>query len=216
MAGEDDFLSRWSRRKRAVREAEEQEERSTSEAEPRTAALPPSDIAEQPDEGTVAVTEPELPVPTEEDVAALTKDSDFTQYLKDHVPKHIRRMALRKLWTSDPLLANLDGLNDYDEDFSQLGMVASKVSTSYRVGRGFGTEEEDAAGVAKSGKAEAPAAPEPDEVASEVASEAESGEVPDSDGDGQAVAEGEGANGGDSGDSIDSTDSTDGEAKARG
>jgi hypothetical protein len=37
--------------------------------------------------------------------------------MREGVPEALRNRALRKLWLSDPVLANLDGLNDYDEDF---------------------------------------------------------------------------------------------------
>ncbi len=65
-------------------------------------------------------------------------------FLREGVPEHLKRQALRKLWRSDPLLANLDGLNDYDEDFAALYAAASKaVKTAYRVGRGWlGSDDE--------------------------------------------------------------------------
>ena len=54
----------------------------------------------------------------EVDVDKLTFEDDFTIFMSHKVPDIIRRRALSKLWLSDPLLANLDGLNDYDEDFA--------------------------------------------------------------------------------------------------
>ena len=30
------------------------------------------------------------------------------------MPEHLKQAALRKLWLSNPVFANLDGLNDYD------------------------------------------------------------------------------------------------------
>ena len=66
----------------------------------------------------------------------LTTDSDFTPFLDRRVPAALRRAALRKLWNSDPIFANLDGLNDYDDDFRTLG-VGQMVRTAYEVGKGF-------------------------------------------------------------------------------
>jgi len=80
---------------------------------------------------------PDLP-----DVETLDADSDFTAFLGDNVPRDVAKMALRKLWRSDPVLANLDGLNDYDEDFSKVGMVTEVVKTAYRVGKGLLRDDE--------------------------------------------------------------------------
>lgn len=67
----------------------------------------------------------------------LTADSDYSVFLAKEVPEDLRRAALRKLWTSDPVYACLDGLNDYDEDFNVIDKVISLAETSYKVGRGY-------------------------------------------------------------------------------
>ena len=66
----------------------------------------------------------------------LTADSDFTPFLQTGVPSALKRAALRKLWSSDPVLANVDGLNDYDEDFAKMGL-GKVVRTIYQVGKGM-------------------------------------------------------------------------------
>jgi hypothetical protein len=60
-------------------------------------------------------------------VESLDKESDFTPFLAEGVPENLARAALRKLWQSDPQLANLDGLNDYDEDYSIVSEAVSAV-----------------------------------------------------------------------------------------
>jgi hypothetical protein len=77
------------------------------------------------------------------DLDSLTEESDFTAFLQDGVPEVIRRKALRRLWRLNPIFANLDGLNDYDEDFSALGIVAENIKTIYKVGKGYLDEDED-------------------------------------------------------------------------
>ncbi|MEE9587788.1 MAG: DUF3306 domain-containing protein, partial [Hyphomicrobiaceae bacterium] len=72
-------------------------------------------------------------------------ESDFTRFMKAGVPEAIRRRALRQLWLSDPVLANLDGLNDYDEDFTDAKLVVEFLQTSHKVGQGYLTDEEMAA-----------------------------------------------------------------------
>jgi len=101
------FLHRWSARKRAAQEPE---------------PAPPPARPEPPEP-------PDLP-PLE----SLKADSDFTPFLAEGVPEALARAALRIAWRSDPVLANLDGLNDYDEDFT-IGSTGQVVRTALRVGR---------------------------------------------------------------------------------
>ncbi len=82
---------------------------------------------------------PDLP-----DIESLTKDSDFTVFMREGVPEDIRRLALRRLWRSDPVFANLDGLRDYGEDYSQVGTVAAEIGTIYRAGAGYLADAADA------------------------------------------------------------------------
>jgi len=51
------------------------------------------------------------------DVATLEEGSDYRAFMSEGVPDKLRRLALRKLWASNPLFGFRDGLNDYDEDF---------------------------------------------------------------------------------------------------
>jgi Protein of unknown function (DUF3306) len=135
-------LSRWSQRKLAARRgALAEDARPESEKPPatpvgQTAALPakPSADAEPPAEAAV----PELP-PIDE----LTFQSDYTAFLAKNVPETLRRAALRKLWQSDPVLANLDGLNDYDEDYNVIDTLITTAQTSYRPGKGYFDELEE-------------------------------------------------------------------------
>ncbi|MEM5473658.1 DUF3306 domain-containing protein [Hoeflea sp. AS60] len=65
---------------------------------------------------------------------------DFSIFMKRGVPDLLRKKALQKFFNSNPVLANLDGLNDYDEDYNNpLHMV---YKSSWDVGRGFLTEAE--------------------------------------------------------------------------
>lgn len=68
------------------------------------------------------------------EIDTLEKESDFKPFLSDDVPERLRRLALRKLWASNPLFGFRDGLNDYDEDFTVVSdyvhnMVAMKKFT---------------------------------------------------------------------------------------
>jgi hypothetical protein len=58
-------------------------------------------------------------------------------FLSKAVPAHIRKRALRKLWRSNPVLACVDGLNDYDDDYLTGSFGQDPIKTSYQVGKGM-------------------------------------------------------------------------------
>ncbi len=76
------------------------------------------------------------------DFDKLNYGSDYSRFMKDGVPEAIRRRALRMLWKSNPILANLDGLNDYDEDFTDAALAVKVLTSNYKPGLGHLTEEE--------------------------------------------------------------------------
>ncbi len=131
MAGDDEgFLRRWSRLKQDGEKAEPEEpeaERSSLPARGKADDAAESgeveDAATRDEIDEAAAQELELP-----EIDSLDKDSDYTAFLRDGVPEILRRQALRKLWLSDPVLANLDGLNDYDEDFGALFRTVSEAT----------------------------------------------------------------------------------------
>ncbi len=137
MAEEDDpgegFLSRWSRRKRQVEiEPPEPQERSEAgDIEPAGEAEPEA-VDEELEANRLAA--------EAIDIDSLGKDDDFTVFLKRGVPELLRRTALRKMWRTDPVFANVDGLNDYDQDFRN--PAHSVYKSLWQVGRGFLTQGE--------------------------------------------------------------------------
>lgn len=158
--GKRGFLKRWSRLK--LEEAERQPPEPTLPAEAPIAEAPPAEeplaeapLAEAPEEiaeagaparvegteGSEAGTEEPFDPADLPDIDSLDKDSDYTGFLKEGVPAKLRHMALQKLFRSDPVLAVLDGLNDYDEDFT-LAKVAEKIVSSYKPGRGYVDDED--------------------------------------------------------------------------
>ncbi|MFC6761800.1 DUF3306 domain-containing protein [Sulfitobacter porphyrae] len=53
------------------------------------------------------------------------------------MPQRLKRRALRAFWRSNPVLACLDGLNDYDDDYTAAATAGKAVNTLYQVGKGF-------------------------------------------------------------------------------
>ena len=117
------FTSRWSERKQAVKSEAEQEEIVVEESLP----------SEEP-EKTDAEILAELNLKDPDDMEA---GDDFSAFMDSAVPHRIKSRALRKLWLSNPALANLDNLLDYGEDFTNAGAVVENIATAYKVGKGF-------------------------------------------------------------------------------
>lgn len=153
MTDERDPVRRWSDRKLRARQSERHDKRVKDPgnvaaldvtAEPGTGPvlnadstenLPVDQAREGPDEGTVVAED--LP-----DIETLDETSDFSAFLREGVPEELQRRALRKLWRLDPVLANLDGLVDYGEDFTDAALVVDNLKTAYKVGRGLVRDDE--------------------------------------------------------------------------
>ncbi|MEM6887930.1 MAG: DUF3306 domain-containing protein [Pseudomonadota bacterium] len=116
----------WERRRAAVKAEEAAEERAV-QAE--AAAVEASELAAMDDAAALE----KLGLPNPE---TLGPGDDFTGFMRAGVPERFRRVALRKLWRSNPVLANIDGLNEYDDDYRReaLGQI---VKTAYQVGKGM-------------------------------------------------------------------------------
>jgi hypothetical protein len=156
MSGEDDgFLSRWSRRKRGG--AEEEPDEAPRPDAPDAAAGPSEEIAVEDPQGAeeeAAVLE-RLGLP---DPDTLEQGADFSVFMARSVPEVIRRRALRRLWRSNPTLAVLDGLNDYDGDFTGGFVKPGTLQTAYQVGKGIVQKVVEATDTADEGET-GPAAP---------------------------------------------------------
>jgi hypothetical protein len=130
---DDSFVGRWSRLKQGERLRDETAGPRESEPVP---AVPQTGEAKPADPADSAAVE-HLP-----DIDSLDESADFTVFLKEGVPEELRKRALRKLWRLNPVFANLDGLNDYDEDFTDAAAVLKGVKTLYQVGKGIVAPEE--------------------------------------------------------------------------
>jgi len=63
-------------------------------------------------------TEPPEPAPTLDNVALLTRESDFTRFVARGVQPEVRNAALKKLFT-DPHFNVMDGLDTYIDDYGR-------------------------------------------------------------------------------------------------
>ncbi|MEC7377584.1 MAG: DUF3306 domain-containing protein [Pseudomonadota bacterium] len=81
------------------------------------------------------------------DPASIEIGTDITGFMRREIPEFLRRKALRSLWKSNPVLAVLDGLNDYDEDYTLASTAGQTVSSLFRVGEGMVEKARKAADV---------------------------------------------------------------------
>jgi hypothetical protein len=141
VAEDDNFFSRWSRRKVQKQTGEPLPETPVSLASAPTLArsgvpsgissgsvlpdatvakagteTPPDGLPLQPPEGQSRPQE-KAPPPTLADVAELTKESDFSRFVGSDVSPDVRNAAMKKLF-SDPHFNVMDGLDIYIDDYS--------------------------------------------------------------------------------------------------
>jgi hypothetical protein len=114
-----DFLARWSRRKLEARDSA-----AEPGADPANTAVAASDPAapSQPEHKVRELTDADMP-PLE----TLDAESDYAPFMSPGVSDGLRRMALRKLF-NQPDFNVTDGLNDYDDDYTQFASLGGVVT----------------------------------------------------------------------------------------
>ncbi|KWR90116.1 DUF3306 domain-containing protein [Cupriavidus sp. IDO] len=134
------FLSRWSRRKAAVREGnpvppEPAPETETVPAAPASPVAVQQPVAERP------------PAPTLADVALLQPGDNISRFVASGVDETVKRAALKTLF-ADPHFNVMDGLDTYIDDYSKPDPIPPDVLRQLRQSETLGLfdpiEEEEA------------------------------------------------------------------------
>ena len=102
---EEDFLKRWSRRKREVAKEDDAPRAPAADA-----AAPTAEAA---GEG-----EPQFDPASLPSIESITAFSDVTAFLRAGVPAELTRAALRRVWTADPSIRDFVGLAENAWDFT--------------------------------------------------------------------------------------------------
>ena len=193
MSGGDDdgFLQRWARRKASVRRGVAEPEAVPPQVpqrqtgvpspvvpapvtEPVSGAVPPSaGPAAAPRERGDAAEAPQPQPPTMEDVARLTRTSDYARFVGAGVDRDVSNAAMRKLF-SDPAFNVMDGLDTYIDDYGKPDPIPESMLRQLnqsKLLRLFEVEED-------AEKATAAAAASPDGVASPAVAQSVSAPVP--------------------------------------
>lgn len=167
MAQDDGFLARWSQRKVQARQGAAAVAAPAPSVEAPDAQVEPAPShpqAQAPD------TTRTVPAPTLDDVAALTRESDFSRFVAPDVAGDVRNAALKKLF-SDPHFNVMDGLDTYIDDYNTpdplpAAMLRQMAQAAY-LGLA-GPRQEEQAPTLECAAGDVPAAmPPPDTVATE-------------------------------------------------
>lgn len=127
MIDDDNFLARWSRRKRrpaqGVREQQNRQQDSGT-------------VAHEVSGNSASSHEIKLPFDPESlpPIESIGPNSDVRAFLAAGVPPDLTRAALRRLWSSDPKIRDFVGLSENSWDFNAPGAMA-----------GFGTIDKEQA-----------------------------------------------------------------------
>jgi hypothetical protein len=167
MSDPENFLTRWSRRKRDIEQsdAEGAEETPPAEAEDESTASDNPGQTILPTETAVGEAEAFDPASLPP-LESITAETDIRAYFVRGVPAELARAALRRVWASDPAIRDFVGLSENAWDFNAPETIP-----------GFGpiTASDDVAGMMRrlmgEGPAAEPAGVSPPQVASPQAPE---------------------------------------------
>ena len=169
MSEPENFIARWSRRKREAAEGAHPSEDQCDTASGR------SDARRSPE----AAFDPTKLPPIE----TITAESDICAFLAPGVPPELTRAALRRAWAADPKIRDFIGLSENSWDFNAPGAMTGfgslemtdelRQQIARMVGRSLGSEASDRP---TQGSAEAGGEPSPAKTSTE--SVAAAAEVP--------------------------------------
>jgi hypothetical protein len=133
---DESFAQRWSRLKQQARDEEKLTEAPPPDLPATAATDQRQPAAEEPKEETPF--DPASLPPVE----SLTKDSDYSLFMRPEVPEELRQKALRRLWAADPVLSAPDALDMHNLDYNAVPTFPEGVKTLFRIGQGMFDEAE--------------------------------------------------------------------------
>lgn len=117
----------WTRRRNAVALEAETESRAVDLAEAKKTEAELNGISDKD-----ILDKYDLPDPD-----TLDSPDAVKHFLSHALPERLKIRALRRLWRLNPVLANVDGLVDYGEDYTDAATVIEGMQTAYQVGKGM-------------------------------------------------------------------------------
>lgn len=155
----DGFLSRWSRRKAAVKGGRLPPDEPLPAAPAALVEVPAVAPALPADPAADAEAAAAEPLPTLDDVAALRPGDEVSRFVARGVDEDVKRAAVKKLFT-DPHYNVMDGLDIYIDDYSQPDPIPMAMLRQLNQARFMGLfAAEEAAEAQARAAAQAPAVP---------------------------------------------------------
>jgi len=134
---QEGFAGRWSRLKAEARAVPSAPEPVVA-VEPVPAATSRTDEAAPPENAEQSAQTADPPKTELPPLESLTKDSDYSLFMRSDVAEDTRKQALRKLWTMDPHFATIDISECHSIDFNAVPTFPDGLlNTIYRVGSGM-------------------------------------------------------------------------------
>jgi hypothetical protein len=164
---DEQFLSRWSRRKREATDDAAADQAAPAPAPERDDDAPTPDTARQSEAvpaAPAAATPRDVPAPGDAPVfdparlppiESITAETDIRPFLAAGVPPDVTHAALRRAWSADPAIRDFVGLAEYAWDFTKpdamRGFGPLEMTDTLRryAAQILGTRERDSAPVAQ-------------------------------------------------------------------
>ena len=128
MSEPENFIARWSRRKREAADEAETTPPAVASGVPDESTQTDDDRGEAsgvpPVRSGASESAPEFDWTKLPPVETITAESDIRAFLQAGVPPELTRAALRRAWAADPKIRDFVGLADYDWDFNTPGAIA--------------------------------------------------------------------------------------------
>ena len=119
MSGPEDFISRWSRQKRATAVPDAKPDGKPSAAAPASAEARATPSGEKPDTTAAAANAaPPFDLASLPSLESIGAQTDIRGFLQPGVPPELARAALRRAWSADPAIRDFIGLAENAWDFT--------------------------------------------------------------------------------------------------
>jgi len=132
---EENFLSRWSKKKSKQKTQIENSKTKQIDPESSTETENQSSLVEENDKLNDEELLKKYNLPNPEKIKT---EKSLDVFFKEGVPDRLRQIALRRVWRLNPIIRFADAeINDYHEDFTDAATVIEGMQTAYKVGKGY-------------------------------------------------------------------------------
>jgi Protein of unknown function (DUF3306) len=140
---DDNFLSRWSRRKVAGKQGNAVAAQAPGTPVRAAPVEAPRELTTSPSTSSRRTEVEAPPPPSLEDVAHLTKESDFSRFVAPDVDPGVKNAAMKKLFATDPHFNVMDGLDTYIDDYNKYEPIPKSMLRQMAGARALGLLDDE-------------------------------------------------------------------------